>query len=549
MRINLPVTSNEVRLATDELLVSTTDLKGRITYCNPAFIEASGFTRDELIGQPHNLIRHPDMPEEAFRDLWQTISAGQPWSAMVKNRRKDGDHYWVMANVTPLMDAGAPVGYMSVRTTPTREQVQEAEALYRRLREQQADGGSALALQGGQVVRGGRLARWLRACRPGPAQRHGMAAWGVGAVGWIAAWIGVAGSVAPSVAALMAGAAAMALASVLVAWRLRQVLLAPLDGLLDQANRIAAGDLTQSASSARGEVAVRLERALNQLTVNMRSIVRDARTEVQRMGGVAAQIASGNRELSSRTDAQAANLEQTASSMEQVTSTVARSADATAEAAALADGAAGVTRRSSEAVDRMRGTIQEISEASARIGDIVSIIDGIAFQTNLLALNAAVEAARAGPQGRGFAVVAAEVRTLARRSADAAREIAGLILASGNKVACGVKEADAARRAMDEALVAVGRVSVLITQVNTSASEQLTGIEQVNQAVTELDGITQRNAAMVGELAASARALHQQAGVVADSVSVFRVNRAEVVPADAVALRREARRRLAQPAD
>ena len=131
MRSNLPVSNTEFPFPTGETLVSTTDLQGRITYCNPHFVAVSGYARDELLGQPHNMIRHPDMPEEAFRDMWATIAAGQPWSAPVKNRRKDGSYYWVMANVTPLMQGQGPVGYMSVRTEPTREQVQAAEAAVR----------------------------------------------------------------------------------------------------------------------------------------------------------------------------------------------------------------------------------------------------------------------------------------------------------------------------------------------------------------------------------------------------------------------------------
>ena len=140
MRSTGPVTQREYVIEDGATLVSTTDLKSRITYCNPGFVVASGFNRDELIGQPHNLIRHPDMPEEAFRDMWATIQAGKPWSAPVKNRRKDGDYYWVIANATPLMQNGQPVGYMSVRTEATREQIRDAEALYARLREEKARG-------------------------------------------------------------------------------------------------------------------------------------------------------------------------------------------------------------------------------------------------------------------------------------------------------------------------------------------------------------------------------------------------------------------------
>ncbi len=187
MRSNLPVSTQELLLPADATLVSTTDLKGRITYCNGPFIEVSGFSREELIGQPHNLIRHPDMPPEAFRDMWAAIQAGHPWSAMVKNRRKNGDFYWVVANVTPLMQGEQPVGYMSVRTCPTREAVRDAEALYARMRDEQQRGVLVHRLQGGRVethTLAGRVARLLARLRGSssaiPGLIAGSAAFGLG---------------------------------------------------------------------------------------------------------------------------------------------------------------------------------------------------------------------------------------------------------------------------------------------------------------------------------------------------------------------------------
>ena len=183
MRLNHPVTDTEFPFPRGATLVSTTDLKGRILYCNPAFVAVSGYSKPELLGQPHNLIRHPDMPEEAFRDLWATIAAGRPWSAPVKNRRKDGSHYWVMANVTPLVQDGAPVGYMSVRTEPTREQVRAAETLYATMRRERSEGRLLHRLQDGRVLRDSPAARWRRLLVPG---LRGRVAWAVAAVGALA---------------------------------------------------------------------------------------------------------------------------------------------------------------------------------------------------------------------------------------------------------------------------------------------------------------------------------------------------------------------------
>ena len=152
MRNNGPVTQREYQLPSGTTLVSTTDLQSHITYCNPAFVETSGFSRDELIGQPHNLVRHPDMPAEAYRDMWDTLKAGQPWTALVKNRRKNGDHYWVRANVTPVLEGGRVTGYMSVRTAPARAEIQAAEALYATMRAEAAAGHLAHTLHRGDVL-------------------------------------------------------------------------------------------------------------------------------------------------------------------------------------------------------------------------------------------------------------------------------------------------------------------------------------------------------------------------------------------------------------
>ncbi len=547
MRINHPVNHHEYPFPPGETLVSTTDLKGRILYVNPAFITVSGFTRDELLGQPHNLIRHPDMPEEAFRDLWASIASGQPWSALVKNRRKDGSFYWVMANVTPLMQGDRPLGYMSVRTEPTREQVQQAEALYAAMRQEAAAGRVVHALAGGRLVMNTPLARLRRLLQPGLRGRMALAGAGASAFAAAAAsllagtpWLGGAWwahtALGATVGALVGGVVMGGLAQ------------ASLQRLLGWAHRMAAGDLTQVITVSGDGITAQLAQALSQLQVNLRSIVRDARSEVQHMRSATGEIASGNRNLSARTESQAASLQQTASSMEQITTTVRQAAESAAQAASLARQASDVTGRGNQAMSEVTRTMQAISESSRRIGEIIGVIDGIAFQTNILALNAAVEAARAGEQGRGFAVVAAEVRALAQRSGGAAREIKQLIGESQQRVQEGNRLTDDAWQKMSGAAQTVQQVSEVVDVISAGTQEQLGGISLVNEAVSKLDAITQQNAALVEEIAASAVQLQGQAANVDEAVQVFRLDAGVAPETDAVAMRRAARERLQEAA-
>lgn len=421
MRRNLPVTQTEYPFPAGRALVSTTDLQGRILYCNPAFIEVSGFVREELLGQPHNLIRHPDMPEEAFRDMWATIAGGEPWSGLVKNRRKNGDHYWVLANVTPLLDGDRPAGYMSVRTEASRDQIEAAEQLYATMRAELETGATQRhRLRSGRMQLDSAWAGVQRRLAVRPVTRQfllclGCSAAGVGAAALVVVGGGLAGWLGGVV--LVAGVASLA------AWRIGATTVRPMQGLLQFANRMAAGDLSRRLPADQAGLGGRLERALNQLAVNLLAIVGDTRAGVDALRGTAGELAQGNLDLSERTESQASSLVETSASMTQITATVRQSAESAHGVAGMALQAAEITSRSTAAVHRVTETMQTINQASRRIQEIVQVIDGIALQTNLLALNAAVEAARAGEQGRGFAVVAGEVRQLAKRTSVAAQEI------------------------------------------------------------------------------------------------------------------------------
>ena len=289
--------------------------------------------------------------------------------------------------------------------------------------------------------------------------------------------------------------------------------------------RAGSGDLTYQLPPMKGEFG-NLSTSLNQFIGGLHEIVSRVRDGATTISESSQQVAQGNQSISARTEEQAASLEQTASSMEEFTSTIKQNADNAHRAADLSQGASQVATRGGETVRSVVTTMQGISESSRKIADIIGVIDSIAFQTNILALNAAVEAARAGEQGRGFAVVATEVRALAQRSAQAAKEIKGLIQASVEQVDNGTKFVDDAGKTMDDIVNAVKQVTGIISDISVASREQLAGVEQVNLAMTQMDASTQQNAAMVEESAAAAEHMANQASELVDTVARFKLHAA-----------------------
>ncbi|MCL4757438.1 MAG: PAS domain-containing protein [Rhodocyclaceae bacterium] len=886
MRINQPVTDREVFLEEGVPIVSRTDLRGVITYVNEAFVAISGFTEAELVGTAHNLVRHPDMPPAAFEDLWSTLKTGKPWMGLVKNRCKNGDFYWVVANVTPVRENGQVVGYLSVRTRPSRDQVAHASALYRSVAEgsrplrprpsfarrvanlplahrlygliavmlavalasvllggggamrlaqqmqtlfddrfdhiielsemqrhmaqlhagayaaaQTGDPGSRAVLVEAAADRLARIEVLVRACddhcqrtsatqafhgmheawerfRPAVERVFRMAAEGADSAMLMRAaadlkepyallderawnmsraqdrlgralfaeaqqlkdWIRNALLAAFILMALVAVFASRAIVrsviaplreanqvfrrigeghydnvvsehgsdevgmlfNELMAMQIRlgfdvsearriasealrvkvaldcvetnvriatpagQVLYAnralqdtlrrietriaesvpgfsadtfvgsditrfyadpeqarlrlaglstPLRSMMliggrefevvtspivdergkslgsvgewrDRTDELAAQRAVQQAveAAASGDFSARLAHSgsgdfLQQLTTHINRLIEAADRGLQEANGVlgamaegdltrriegdyegafgelkeytnrtadaltrmigeiaeaagsvstaAQQIAKGNQDLSSRTEEQASSLEQTASSMEELTSAVRQNADNAQQARQLAVAASGVAGKGAEAVQQMVGTMDDIHQAARKIVDIISVIDGIAFQTNILALNAAVEAARAGEQGRGFAVVASEVRSLAQRSAAAAKEIKTLISDSVDKVEQGSALMTETGGVIREVVTSVRQVTDVVSEISAASAEQSGGIEQVNTAITHMDEVTQQNAALVEQASAAAESLEEQAHALSQSVSVFRIGQQE----------------------
>ncbi len=306
-------------------------------------------------------------------------------------------------------------------------------------------------------------------------------------------------------------------------WLIRSIQ-RPLQEAIEAAGQIAAGNLSTRVPAGRRDEFGLLLGAMDRMVLQLRSVVGEVRQGVESVATASSEIATGNHDLSARTEQTASSLQETASSMEELTATVGHSADTARQANQLANSAAEAATRGGMVVQQVVANMDQITESSRKIADIIGVIDGIAFQTNILALNAAVEAARAGEQGRGFAVVASEVRSLAQRSAEAAKEIKTLIGASVERVESGASLVAQTGSAMSDIVSSVKRVTDLIGEIASAATEQRDGIAQVNVAVTNLDHMTQQNAALVEESAAAAQSLREQAGRLTEVVSVFRLD-------------------------
>ena len=327
---------------------------------------------------------------------------------------------------------------------------------------------------------------------------------------------------------------AIALALALGCWLfISRTVLRPLREAGDHFEKIAGGDFTGRIEVRSTNEIGQLFGAIKRMQESLTRTVALVRRGVDEINVGSREISAGNTDLSSRTEQQAASLEETAASMEQLASTVKQNADNARQANQLAASASDVAERGGSAVSEVVSTMQEISASSRKISEIVSVIDGIAFQTNILALNAAVEAARAGEQGKGFAVVAGEVRSLAQRSAQAAKEIKGLIEDSVTKVGAGSQQVERAGATMQEIVASVKRVTDIMGEISAASEEQSSGIDQVNRAVSQMDEVTQQNAALVEEAAAAAGSLQEQAQRLAEAVAVFKINAGEVIEVSA----------------
>jgi aerotaxis receptor len=511
MKINMPVTHVERRFDADEYIVSKTNLKGQITYINRPFLEISGFTEQELLGASHNIVRHPDMPAEAYADLWRTLQSGKPWRGLVKNRCKNGDYYWVEANANPIWEDGKITGYMSLRTKPAAEQVKAAEQIYARFRDGTARG---LTIREGKVVSSGLCGKLatlrelsIRARLSFACMLTGLIILALGGEQLLALARGT-GSLADNGKSGLLAASALATLGWLW-WFLTRKVLQPLSQAVQACQIIAAGDVRLLKSEVFSNEVGQLMHAINSMAGNIASIVCDVRSAASELAAASEEITATVQHLSNASSNQASNVEEISASIEEMSTSIQNTAENTKVTDRIAALAAAQAGEGSEAV---RQTVA----AMKQIADKIGIIDDIAYQTNLLALNAAIEAARAGAAGRGFAVVATEVRALAERSQVAAQEI-------GNVAGGSVELAERAGKLLEQMVPAISKTSGLVQEIADSSSEQYSGVTQINTAMLQISQNTQSNAAGSEQLAATSQALNGQAEHLQQLVGFFRM--------------------------
>lgn len=515
MSSHLYVTQQNTPLDDDTTLMSTTDLHSYITHANDTFITVSGYSLNELLAQPHNLVRHPDMPKAAFADMWYTLKQGEPWSGIVKNRCKNGDHYWVRANAVPMVRGGQVTGYMSIRTRATEEESAAVEPLYQALNENRC----ARRIHKGLVVRKG----WLGKLPSLPLRWRVR---GVMTLLFVMVAAGLYASDAPALAYLMSALALGAGTAIFEGQIVR-----PIENVAKQALKVATGERNSVMHLNRSDELGLTLRAVGQLGLMCRWLINDVSSQVSSVRNGSETLAKGNDDLNKHTRQTVDNVQQTVATMNQMAASVKQNSETASAADKLSSAASSAATQGGEAMDTVIKTMDDIANSTQRIGTITTLINDIAFQTNILALNAAVEAARAGEHGRGFAVVAGEVRQLAQKSASSASEIRSLIEDSTGQTQEGMLLVEKANALINGMVSNVEEMDVILREIGQASREQTDGISQINSAIGLIDATTQQNSCLVEESVAAAASLNEQALHLKELVKVFRVREDDAQPA------------------
>ena len=528
MRNNGYVSQTNYPIEPDDFLISRTDINGYITYANPRFIEVSGFSIEELMNEPHNVVRHPDMPPEVYRDMWATLREGLSWQGYVKNRRKNGDHYWVHANVVPVIDKGELQGYASLRSYAGEEKARYFDHLYRQMRENSCP----YYLKRGKLKRKGLRGKLPSFQWEGVKARVILSSLASVALLGVGMWI----TQRFSLAGWTLGVLALVLASSI--WSVNALLLGSLNrsvaSLKDIALQLAAGNLNTAIPSTRRQSLRQTLDALQLMRRSLLSTASDIQRNMEAIGPVVNQILNNNTNMADRLEQQASAVQETAVSMEEISSTVRQSASNAQLASKAADTNLAEVGTATRLTDELAHAMEALTKQSERMKHMVQTIDAIAFQTNILALNASVEAARAGEHGRGFAVVAQEVRKLSNQTADAAKEVQRMIVDTNQSVlesAAHTRETQAATQRIRQASQ---RVNDLMEEISRAASEQSDGVAQIGLAIAEIDSTTQASATDMESYRRVADTLSGEAAALTNSVNAFRTSQGGVQPLPAL---------------
>lgn len=529
MKINMPVTNVETLLPENEFIYSATDLKGVIVEANEAFANVSNYTREEMIGQSHNMVRHPDMPPAAFADMWKDLKAGRPWRGVVKNRRKDGGFYWVVANVSPVRENGTVVGFQSVRSRPSREEIATADAAYKQIR----DGSASLYVEHGRLFR--KRPEWINRVLSLRAQMIT-----IGIMALLAAANALTGHLGiPALPDIIAASIAIFVICYALFYLVGYV---PQTTTGLDKTKQWLGDLLSSGNMRKRFTLDRRD-VVGQIAREADMFVSSVQATVQGLADISKQVQYATNDVNSgmavshdsavkqseATASAAAAIEEVTVSIGEVATHAKMTRDTALETGQISHRGAAVTKNASQTIQALADNVrisaeqvESLGQRSEEISRVTEVIKEIADQTNLLALNAAIEAARAGETGRGFAVVADEVRKLAERTAKATEEIGGMIRtirdetsravdgmrAGAQQVAEGVTLVNGAEESLREINTEMDKTTQMVEEITHASNEQQSAMLELAQNVERVSHMTEQNVSVINQTDATVKYLN-----------------------------------------